>query len=148
MTERKHSKTTEKSLAETGALLSDIDEQVRFDTLSDRVEGLIDVLDRLGARLEKLDEKFEVKLESVLNKLDSRITSTSERVQALHLDLTKLEERVKVLSDAHERSWVNTVTKLVDNKHIRMGGLLLIGYVAREFGVPVWEGVVKIFGGS
>ena len=146
-TERKPGKISEKQLVETGALLSDIDEQVRFDTMSDRVDDLIGALNRLESRLEKLDEKFVTKLESVLEKLDGKIAGISDRVIQLQLHLVELEGRVKVLSDAHEQSWINSVTKIFENKELRIALLVGVGMVVQKAGPSLWEVLSKLLGG-
>lgn len=129
------------ALEETGALLANLDEQVRIEHLSDRMQELAVSIDRLGDRFEKLDRKFEGKLDGVLVKFENRVEEISERVVKLHLDLTKLEERVGVLQT--RGVWVEQILKLSREPYFRAALFLVAGYVAHLLGSTV--DVIGIF---
>lgn len=147
MTTERKSKISEKQLIETGALLSEIDEHVRFDDLQRRVDDLLRNIDKFNDRLEHIDEKFDNKSSGFLEKIDDKLTKTNERLHELEREHAKLEERVTSLKAEHGKSWLKGAEEIFENKNVRVSLLLFVGWLMSKAGPGAWEMLIKILGG-
>jgi hypothetical protein len=140
-------KLTEKQLVESGAFIRELDERVYFDKLTEKVDNLIGVIDRIGTRLDRVEEKFETRLTNVTDKVSANNSEFEHALNEMRVDVTRLEAQVKVLMDLKESNWINNFLKLVENKQVRAALLLGGGWVASMMGPDILKTLLKLFSG-
>lgn len=137
-------KLTEQQLVESGAFVRELDERIRLDRLDEKVDVQLSVASRHGERIDKLEEKFETKLDRLVDGVRENTAEMEKAILDLRMLTVRQEAQIQVLMDAKDVTWASRALELLQNKQVRAALFIVGGWLASQMGPEVLKRFVAL----